>query len=174
VHTVKGTVKGIRRSLRDGLLGDAENVRVARQKIGPFESLRAFAEFRDLVIQPAKMPQPSGTIVKPNSKLMEKSIHASTPSMPTPGATAVKAGDSTILATTTIGMAAVQAAAAAAASAAKAKAAAPSGPRINLIPAEANWSPEFAKWMAMAFFFGSIGITAAFFMPTILRYIRFM
>src|SRR5262249_50064100 len=69
VHTAKGTIKGIRRSLREGLLGDAENVRVARTKQGPFESLRSFAEFRDLVIQPAALPMPSSpTNKKPDAE----------------------------------------------------------------------------------------------------------
>jgi hypothetical protein len=81
-----------------------------------------------------------------------------------------KPSDSAVLATTTIGMAAVQAAAAAA-SAAKAK---QSGPRINLVPIDSAWAPEYAKWLAMAIFFGGIGILATSFMPTIMRYIRFM
>src|SRR5262245_48144122 len=45
-HTVKGTTSAIRRSLREGLLGDASNVRAARSKQGPFEALRNFPEFR--------------------------------------------------------------------------------------------------------------------------------
>jgi serine/threonine protein kinase len=49
-HTVKGSTTAIRRSLRDGLLGDASNVRAARAKSGPFESLRGYPEFRDLVL----------------------------------------------------------------------------------------------------------------------------
>jgi len=55
-HTVKGTVNGIRRSLKEGLLGDTSNIRIAPCKTGPFESVRTFAEFRDLVVQPSKMP----------------------------------------------------------------------------------------------------------------------
>jgi serine/threonine protein kinase len=49
-HTVKGTTAAIRRSLKEGLLGDASNVRAARTKVGPFEPLRGFPEFRDLVM----------------------------------------------------------------------------------------------------------------------------
>jgi eukaryotic-like serine/threonine-protein kinase len=49
-HTVKGTTSAIRRSLKEGLLGDAGNVRAGRSKGGPFEALRAFPEFRDLVL----------------------------------------------------------------------------------------------------------------------------
>ncbi|MBL8797585.1 MAG: protein kinase [Planctomycetia bacterium] len=48
-HTVKGSTDGIRRSLKERLLGDASNVRVCRQKCGPFEPLETFQEFRDLV-----------------------------------------------------------------------------------------------------------------------------
>ncbi|MER3414998.1 MAG: serine/threonine protein kinase [Gemmataceae bacterium] len=49
-HVVKGSTAAVRRSLREGLLGDASNIRAARSKSGPFEPLRDFAEFRDLVI----------------------------------------------------------------------------------------------------------------------------
>ena len=51
-HTVKGTKSAIRRSLKEGLLGDAANVRAARTKAGPFGPLRAVPEFRDLVVAP--------------------------------------------------------------------------------------------------------------------------
>lgn len=53
MHTVKGTTGAIRRSLREGLLGDASNVRAARNKSGPFEALLSFPEFRDLLIEAA-------------------------------------------------------------------------------------------------------------------------
>jgi serine/threonine protein kinase len=49
-HTVKGNTTAIRRSLRDGHLGDASNVRASRSKAGPFEELRGFPEFRDIVL----------------------------------------------------------------------------------------------------------------------------
>jgi len=48
VHTIKGSDDGIRRSLREGLLGDAANVRVGRNKTGPFQPLRQHPEFRDV------------------------------------------------------------------------------------------------------------------------------
>jgi serine/threonine protein kinase len=54
-HTVKGSTSAIRRSLKDGLLGDASNVRASRVKAGPFEPLRGFPEFRDLVVTPAPL-----------------------------------------------------------------------------------------------------------------------
>jgi serine/threonine protein kinase len=55
-HTVKGTTAAIRRSLKEGLLGDASNVRAARSKSGPFEPLRGFPEFRDLVLPLSSTP----------------------------------------------------------------------------------------------------------------------
>ena len=57
-HTVKGSTTAIRRSLKDGVLGDAGNVRASRIKTGPFESLRDFPEFRDLLISAAPLPVP--------------------------------------------------------------------------------------------------------------------
>jgi eukaryotic-like serine/threonine-protein kinase len=57
-HTVKGSVNAIRKSLRDGLLGDADNVRASRTKAGPFESLASYPEFRDLLVTTA----PSGPL----------------------------------------------------------------------------------------------------------------
>jgi serine/threonine protein kinase len=57
-HTVKGTMSAVRRSLKDGLLGDAGNVRAARTKTGPFEPLRGHPEFRDLVVEAAPLTVP--------------------------------------------------------------------------------------------------------------------
>ncbi|MCI0685368.1 MAG: serine/threonine protein kinase [Gemmataceae bacterium] len=45
-----GPQQDIRRSLQEGLLGDAEKVRVSASQNGPFEPLRSLAEFRDLVV----------------------------------------------------------------------------------------------------------------------------
>src|SRR5262249_54398097 len=42
MHTVKGSTSAIRRSLKEGLLGDASNVRASRAKTGPFEQLRGY------------------------------------------------------------------------------------------------------------------------------------
>jgi serine/threonine protein kinase len=58
-HTVKGSVGAVRRSLKEGRLGDASNVRAGRSKSGQFELLRSYPEFRDLVIAPAPMAMPS-------------------------------------------------------------------------------------------------------------------
>jgi serine/threonine protein kinase len=67
-HTVKGSVNAIRKSLRDGLLGDAENVRASRTKAGPFEPLTSFPEFREIITPTAPapaMPRSSATAVAP-------------------------------------------------------------------------------------------------------------
>jgi serine/threonine protein kinase len=66
MHTVKGSTSAIRRSLKEGLLGDASNVRASRAKTGPFEQLRGYPEFRDLIVEPTPASVPgmgSSTIV---------------------------------------------------------------------------------------------------------------
>jgi serine/threonine protein kinase len=52
-QTVKGTLGAIRRSLKDGLLGDASNIRASRTKESGYEPLREYPEFRDLVVMPS-------------------------------------------------------------------------------------------------------------------------
>lgn len=49
-HTVKGTTPGIVRSLKEGLLGDASNIRASRSKTEGFELLRNIPEFRHVAI----------------------------------------------------------------------------------------------------------------------------
>src|SRR5262249_3058785 len=39
-------------------LGDASNVRASRTKTGPFENLRSYPEFRDMVVSPAPLAVP--------------------------------------------------------------------------------------------------------------------
>ncbi len=63
-HRVKGGLNTIRKSLREGLLGDASNVRASRIKGGPYEALRDFPEFRDLVVSPMPL-SPSGNPFEP-------------------------------------------------------------------------------------------------------------
>jgi serine/threonine protein kinase len=67
-HTVKGTTDGIRKALKDGLLGDASNIRASRSKQGHFLHLHGYPEFRDLVIKPAPVPSkdssPSGQAMR--------------------------------------------------------------------------------------------------------------
>jgi serine/threonine protein kinase len=59
-HIVKGTPAAIRTSLKEGRLGDASNVRASRLKTGPFELLRDFPEFRDMVVSAAPLPAQPG------------------------------------------------------------------------------------------------------------------
>jgi hypothetical protein len=62
IHTVKGTMHGIRRSLKENLLGNATGIRVARDKKGPYEPLRAFADFRDLDGEMNRLPATTETV----------------------------------------------------------------------------------------------------------------
>jgi eukaryotic-like serine/threonine-protein kinase len=55
IHATRETTEGVRRALQDGSLGDADGLRLSRKPLGPFEPVRNFAEFRDLVL-----PVPSG------------------------------------------------------------------------------------------------------------------
>ena len=68
-HTVKGSTQAIRRSLRDGLLGDAANIRCSRVKAGPFDPLRDFPQFRDLLVTAAPLPVPGAAI--PNTEVAD-------------------------------------------------------------------------------------------------------
>ncbi len=71
-HTVKGSTTAIRKSLKEGLLGDASNIRASRAKTGPFEPLRSYPEFRDLIVQPTPLPVPGSnagfTVTPPAQK----------------------------------------------------------------------------------------------------------
>jgi serine/threonine protein kinase len=67
-HTVKGSTAAIRRSLKEGLLGDASNLRASRDKRGPFDPLRNFPEYRDLCISLASgslKPGPAAATATP-------------------------------------------------------------------------------------------------------------
>lgn len=84
VHTVKGSTIGIRRSLRDGVLGDASHIRVSRSKQGPFEPIRQQPEFRDLVVdlvgRPPGVTPPLPSV--PSAPPPEKAPLPPTPSFP--------------------------------------------------------------------------------------------
>ena len=90
VHTVKGSTTAIRRSLKEGLLGDAGNVRASRSKVGPFELLRTHPEFRDLVLEPAPVgrttPKTSPEVNTPPPSNFGKisKLAVKTPVPPTP------------------------------------------------------------------------------------------
>ena len=57
-HTVKGATEGIRKALRDSLLGDAAAILVGRTKTGQFVPIGSVPEFRDLIVIPAPMAMP--------------------------------------------------------------------------------------------------------------------
>jgi serine/threonine protein kinase len=160
VHTVKGSVKSIRKSFREGLLGDAENVRVAFMKAGPFQPLRSFPEFRDLVIQPASIPVPVPERVDTKPKKSE-SCAVLTPPKSLPATT-----DSTILHTTTI-LTPVHVAAK--------PAAPPIRPVIDLEPADAPvLGSEAWRWVFFGLLFCGAGVLATYLLPflSFLRHLR--
>ncbi len=80
VHTVKGSMQGIRRSLKEKLLGDASNVRASRTKSGPFEPLRNHPEFRDLVVDLTAVTPPS--VRKPVVPAAAKTASEPAPTVP--------------------------------------------------------------------------------------------
>jgi eukaryotic-like serine/threonine-protein kinase len=74
-HTVKGSTAGILRSLKEGLLGDASNIRASRSKSEGFEMLRAFPEFRHvaLTLDSSRPMDPSADVVtKPDPGGIQK------------------------------------------------------------------------------------------------------
>jgi serine/threonine protein kinase len=90
-HTVKGMTEGIRRALKEELLGDASNIRACRTKTGPFQPLKGFPEFRDLIVEPAPMqtattatPTTSATPTPPRVKT-PTSGKWDRPTVPPPG-----------------------------------------------------------------------------------------
>jgi serine/threonine protein kinase len=81
-HTVKGGTDGIRRALQDGLLGDASTMTACRQKAGPFQELKAFPEFRDLLISPEALPPASSTPTRQAPRLATPPPAAVPPPLP--------------------------------------------------------------------------------------------
>jgi serine/threonine protein kinase len=80
MHTVKGTTGAIRRSLKEGLLGDASNVRASRIKTGPFDLVRGYPEFRDLVVGPGALEiTPGGSATRQTPLPAEPSPRQPTP-----------------------------------------------------------------------------------------------
>lgn len=86
-HTVKGTTEGIRRAIKEQLLGDASNIRACRSKAGPFTPLTTYPEFRDIVVEPGPMPSsPSaGTSSSMKNPTPPNSSGWKAPSTPSPG-----------------------------------------------------------------------------------------
>lgn len=70
---VKGSRAAVRRSLREGLLGDASNVQGSRSRQGPYLPLRDLPEFRDLTLPlPSQAQHPAA-----------KAVGATAPAAPT-------------------------------------------------------------------------------------------
>jgi serine/threonine protein kinase len=82
-HMVKGSMVGIRRSLKEGLLGDAGNAVASRSKSGQFLPLKSHPEFRDLVVSAAPLASSggSGTMAapKPQSATPAGGVRVTTP-----------------------------------------------------------------------------------------------
>jgi hypothetical protein len=64
VHTARGSLEGIRRSVQRGRLGNIGAIRIGRSKTGPLAPLRYYPEFRDLAVCTA-MPTPSACAATP-------------------------------------------------------------------------------------------------------------
>ena len=62
-HLVKGTLSAIRRSLKEGLLGDASNIRAGKTKTGAFEPLESYREFKDLAGSAGADAVPGGSTI---------------------------------------------------------------------------------------------------------------
>jgi serine/threonine protein kinase len=65
VHSVMGTLGAVRRSIKEGLLGDAANIsdrkiRASRTKEGPFQALKDLPEFRDIALTWIRPTRESG------------------------------------------------------------------------------------------------------------------
>jgi hypothetical protein len=155
-HTIKGTLRGIRRSLKEGLLGDAENVRLARLEVGPFQALKSYPEFRDLVIKPAKV----ATAAERNSDPKTKKP------MSSPSTVNIAAGpatDSAILAGPSAPMPAMADAG---------KSAAQERPRIHLNARQSSFPSDLWKWVVFGLIFAGAGVLSTYLFP-LLRHIRF-
>ncbi|MCI0684377.1 MAG: protein kinase [Gemmataceae bacterium] len=154
IHTVKGSTEGIRRSLTQGLLGDASNIRVSRSKEGPFETLQDRPEFRDIAMElidlpnqiTAKLPTPP-PLPRPASTPTSAPVMPMSMPMPTPPSGSV---DSFII---------------------------PALP--SAVPADPAWTPhiplertrrtsEWVKWVAMILLAMAAGVAAFFLMPWVL------
>ena len=86
---VRGSRNAVRRSLRDGLLGDASNIQASRQREGTYLPLRDLPEFRDLILAvPAQLPPGNASSAPPalpatfipGSDLPTTSVHGQPPS----------------------------------------------------------------------------------------------
>ncbi len=134
VHKIKGSTSGIRRGIKKGVLGEAANARISRNKGGPFDPLRQHPEFRDLVVEPA--PPSSAKVLTPPA--------SGNPSSP---ALAPTNGDST---------SSFIFAVPGTPKSERSSAAAVPAPHIDLGPTEG--APEWLKWVLAIFLAVSAGV----------------
>ena len=91
-HTVKGATEGIRKALKDSLLGEAGTILVGRSKTGQFVPIGSVPEFRDLVVEPAAIEvgrKANPALTKPGQPPGKISSHQHVV-IPTPGAEPVQ------------------------------------------------------------------------------------
>lgn len=153
VHTVKGSTEGIRRSLKQELLGDASTIRIARSKQGPFEPLLGRPEFRDLVCVPDK-PK-AVTPIKPAAV------------RPTPVQNGLPETDSVILGATPLSTSGESASFIIPALPSAAPSTEAWTPHITL--ERTAQTPEYVKWLVLIFLAAVAGISAYFLLPFIYR-----
>lgn len=134
-HTVKGSTLAIRRSLKERLLGDMEQVRACRTKTGEFTPLRDFPEFRDLVIAPA--PLSPGAVSPP-----EPAEPTAAASVETPPEAAASQPETPDLATPSLGV-----------------------PHIQFSRPAQPPLPEWLKWLLFVLLALATGVVAFFFLP---------
>lgn len=158
-HSVDATVKGIRRSFKEGLLGDAENIRVARTKDGTFELLRHYAEFRDLVVQPA---QTARTPLPPVKKASDARPKKASDVVAAPAPATLEPSETATLHTTSINMPAV-----------KPVPVPGQGPCIDLNSGGADLGPATWRWLIIGALFVGAGLALSYFYLPILRHLRY-
>lgn len=93
MHTVKGSLAAIRRCLKEGRLGDAENIKVGRSQAGPFETVKTQPEFRDLVVGPAALP-----INAKEGRSSQRSVELPPQTSPAYGTATPRAGSAPVIA----------------------------------------------------------------------------
>jgi len=79
LHTAKGTSNALRQKLKDGELGEPNQVRASKTTSGPFEPLHTVVEFRDLVVEPAPAaplpPQSMARLARPPAAAADTVSH---------------------------------------------------------------------------------------------------
>jgi hypothetical protein len=84
-QTTSGSTRSLRQSIKAAEFGDLSLARASRSKVGPFEELYVFPEFRDLIVQPAPGPPLSERSSSNLEKLarLQQAAAEKTPHLPT-------------------------------------------------------------------------------------------